>query len=722
MKQTQSDNSTNTKLDFITGDWVVRVTELQLEHRQSGQVTSLEPRLASLLLSLSTRNGGLVTKDKLIEEVWQGGVVSDDTIAQAVSRLRKVLGDDPKQPRYVETVWKKGYRWLAEINGELAANVSTHSSQRDNRLPIVLLLLVIVSVGAIIFPEKRDENQDTENIPLTARPLTSDPGMEYKGNLSPDGRNVVYVARSSAKDHPKLMIQDIQGQTLQTLTEEHLDQSPLFSADGKRVAFMRYSAGRQCEIQVKGLISGQVTSAGSCNGSAFPDLTWSSDGESFAFSAQPEQGKPHAIILVKNGQRTQLTSPPSGAWGDFNPTFSPAGNQLVFTRAYTEMQHDLFVIPTHSDVANQSIKLEKQLTRQRSGIMGASWTPNGEQLVLATRRGVNYQLKLITLATGKLESVALALNEVIEPQIAANGDMVATVRKFDTDITRISLAANTSKPENAGAKEILFNSNHWDLSPMVSPDGKQFVFTSDRTGDFQLWLGDINSGATRPLTTFTNQYVVAPRFSRDSQRLVFEVHENQFSQIYTYSLHDGLLLKLTDHESLNSAPSISSDGRFIYFASDRSGEWQIWRKPMDGGSAVKITADGGYFGQESVDGKQLYFSRRNQSGLWELDLNSATPAEKSATLFNRNLHADDWAAFTVVEQGIVYFNRSATRFGEVQLANFTTKEIETLYQATTNIPRFDPVLAVDEKLSNLYLVGTSPPESDLVLVKSAFAD
>ena len=86
----------STKLDFVAGDWVVRVTQLHLEHRTSGEVTPLEPRLATLLTSLASRKGDLVTKEMLLEEVWEGAVVSDDSIAQAVSRLRKILGDDPK--------------------------------------------------------------------------------------------------------------------------------------------------------------------------------------------------------------------------------------------------------------------------------------------------------------------------------------------------------------------------------------------------------------------------------------------------------------------------------------------------------------------------------------------------------------------------------------------------------------------------------------------------
>jgi DNA-binding winged helix-turn-helix (wHTH) protein len=82
---------------------------------REGQVVSLAPKEFDTLRLLVERHGRLVTKQDLLDRVWAGTFVGDDTIAQRISVLRKALGDAGTSAKYIETVPKRGYRFIAEV-------------------------------------------------------------------------------------------------------------------------------------------------------------------------------------------------------------------------------------------------------------------------------------------------------------------------------------------------------------------------------------------------------------------------------------------------------------------------------------------------------------------------------------------------------------------------------------------------------------------------------
>lgn len=93
---------------------------------RAGQAVALAPTPFQLLCVLARQPGSLVSKDALLDEVWGHRFVSDSVLKTAISDLRKVLGDDPKHPRFIETVSRRGYRFIAV--SPLAASVSPAST------------------------------------------------------------------------------------------------------------------------------------------------------------------------------------------------------------------------------------------------------------------------------------------------------------------------------------------------------------------------------------------------------------------------------------------------------------------------------------------------------------------------------------------------------------------------------------------------------------------
>jgi DNA-binding winged helix-turn-helix (wHTH) protein len=83
--------------------------------RRNGEEQHLRPQTFQVLLFLLDQRQRLVTKEEILEHVWQGAAVTDDALVQCIVDLRKALGDDPRHPRFIKTIPKSGYCFIAEV-------------------------------------------------------------------------------------------------------------------------------------------------------------------------------------------------------------------------------------------------------------------------------------------------------------------------------------------------------------------------------------------------------------------------------------------------------------------------------------------------------------------------------------------------------------------------------------------------------------------------------
>ena len=96
------------------GDWCVNPKSGQIS--REGEIARLDERTLRLLLCLAGQAGEVISIDDLLNQVWSGVIVTPDSVYQAVASLRRVLGDDPKQPLYIATVPRLGYRLVATVS------------------------------------------------------------------------------------------------------------------------------------------------------------------------------------------------------------------------------------------------------------------------------------------------------------------------------------------------------------------------------------------------------------------------------------------------------------------------------------------------------------------------------------------------------------------------------------------------------------------------------
>src|ERR1700733_5476044 len=102
-----------TAIPLRIGAWYVNPTSGQIS--RDGETVRVEARTMRLLLCLAEHAGGVVSIDELLNQVWSGVIVTPDSVYQAVASLRRLLGDDAKEPAYIATVPRLGYRMVAKV-------------------------------------------------------------------------------------------------------------------------------------------------------------------------------------------------------------------------------------------------------------------------------------------------------------------------------------------------------------------------------------------------------------------------------------------------------------------------------------------------------------------------------------------------------------------------------------------------------------------------------
>jgi len=119
------------------------------------------------------------------------------------------------------------------------------------------------------------------------------------------------------------------------------------------------------------------------------------------------------------------------------------------------------------------------------------------------------------------------------------------------------------------------------------------------------------------------------------------------SQIYVMASDDGKPRRVTGGDAQSQVPSWSRDGKWIYFQSDLSGRWRIWKVPPEGGSALQVTKNTGGAAFESVDGKYLYVTSTANNGgpLYRMPVAGGPEVEVAPKVAN-------WGSFSVTGKGL----------------------------------------------------------------------
>jgi DNA-binding winged helix-turn-helix (wHTH) protein/tetratricopeptide (TPR) repeat protein/TolB-like protein len=133
---------------FRLGEWLVQPSLNRIS--QDTQTVLLEPRTMDVLAYLARNVGRVVPREEIIEAVWQRHFVADATLSHAIGELRRALGDEAQQPRYIETIPKRGYRLIADVGEPLPeAEVTPLQAHRGFRAPLRVGVGALIAIAAL---------------------------------------------------------------------------------------------------------------------------------------------------------------------------------------------------------------------------------------------------------------------------------------------------------------------------------------------------------------------------------------------------------------------------------------------------------------------------------------------------------------------------------------------------------------------------------------------
>jgi transcriptional activator of cad operon len=157
------------------GDWRVSPSSGQISRQ--GETVRVDARAMRLLVCLAERAGQVVSIDELLESVWAGVIVSSDSVYQAVTSLRRLLGDDSKQPTYIATVPRMGYRMVANVgpwtevlpSHETAAAATRAMPQSGSLLAAGAGIAAALILAVVVYGRFGDSVPASAAVPQSAR-------------------------------------------------------------------------------------------------------------------------------------------------------------------------------------------------------------------------------------------------------------------------------------------------------------------------------------------------------------------------------------------------------------------------------------------------------------------------------------------------------------------------------------------------------------------------
>lgn len=450
-------------------------------------------------------------------------------------------------------------------------------------------------------------------------PFANEFGAEINPAISPDGKTVAYAWDGNGDNYDIYLKSSNKGPatapTRLTWSPEP-DLHPAWSPDGKKIAFVRLGKNDAAVI-VKSLATGeeQVLTRVSPRpigwvGDYSPDTdmgpSWLPDGQSLVISDGAAEQNSHTVyrVYLPGGER-HLIIQTHGQIADFFPRVSPDGRQLALVRYTSHGVSDLFLCSI--DGSNL-----RQLTFDRRGITGLAWNSDGRSLYYTAGRQGSQRIWKISTAAGAVPQAMPDSVEAVDISVGPGGEWVAYAAISENwNIWRMALVESPRGSTLQPPQRFIASSgrNH---GVSYSPDGKQLAFISDRTGSWQIWLGDPDGGHLRQLTQFDGGFLGSITWTPDSKRIAFDARPSGNANIYLLDVdRHGTPVPLEANRFEERMPAWSSDGRAIYFNSNRDGTVAIWRKSLTDGTMRRVGLDGSFKSLEAPAGDALYFNTKD---------------------------------------------------------------------------------------------------------------
>ena len=555
---------------------------------RADKLVALTPKVFETLLILVESRGRIVEKEELKRRLWPDTFVEEANIAFNIQQLRKCLNDNARNPRYVGTVARRGYRFLADIEV-----VSSSQTEPDDAETLPEVAPTIGRQRVIVFAA------------ATLLVLTGAGLMVWKFSRRNSSAETKRVISNSAAPHLKL----------EQLTATGQSNLVALSPDGKYIAYERVSE-KKAGIWLRQLAANTNVEILPPTGNVY-GLAFANSGEYLYFV----KDNPLALYRVSllGGVPTKIVDNPQG-----NFSLSADDTQIAFIRETinTEGQYEYSLFTVRSDGSGE----KKLFTGAHPhGLDTPLWTPDGAAILCSYGNsnggGREFGLIEVNAADGQIKELpapkffritkmawspqadALILSARTNPEL--NNQLwkltypameLSQLTEGFISYQDLSLAKNVNK---AAASQLTLLSDLWigsnrdpkslkKITPATgnlcwAADGR-LIYSSTASGNYDLWIMQPDGSQQKQLT-IDGAMDVAPTATRDNRHIVFISNRTGAFQIWRMNLDGSDQVQLTQGGP-KMYPSLSSDGKWVFY--NTTEDWHVWKVSIDGGEPVEV--------------------------------------------------------------------------------------------------------------------------------------
>ena len=638
---------------------------------RDGAELPLPPRVLGVLESLLERPGEIIARQELMDRVWKDAFVTDTSLAEAVSVLRQALGDDPQSPTYVQTVHRRGYRFVAPIKdsdqGQTRVRPGSDRGQTTFAEPTpqapvaeptplasafvawtIALFAIALAVSAIWNVVRKNA---IEPAPVTRFDVRPAAGTWFDRRVaafavSPDGHALAWTACEATSGTCGLFVRSIDRLDAQRLAGTDGAAAPFFSPDGRWLAF--FADGKLKKVAVAGGSPLVLADAPRPGGGS-----WNDEGE-IVFSGLPAGGL--AIASDQGGEVTAITTPQPGkgevrhAW----PSWMPGNRAILFT---------IVTSPVPGATGQLAIKNVGQAAWRtlRTGVSRA--VPAGPGFLLVASgsdlRALTYDERTLML-TGSSDGVLDAVADADGvPQFAAAGGGALVALRLPSGRRTIewSDAPGRAIPNAARLAQVT-----------ISPDGRHAAgVIADATGS-DVWTIDLETGAltrvtfgganvspawgsggnlvyaTRPADgPFTipalgsiraDGHLFPAAVAADGRIAALQTAKDGHASLAIAAPGRTLTTIVSGPFDVMSA-AFSPDGTSIAYDSDETGRREVYLRRLDGTARTQVSTAGGERPSWSADGHAVLFHEDARFVRVSIDANGQPRADSRQVVLDR---------------------------------------------------------------------------------------
>jgi DNA-binding winged helix-turn-helix (wHTH) protein/Tol biopolymer transport system component len=626
---------------------------------RDGREVALPPRVLGVLEILLSRAGDVVSRQELIDTVWKDAFVTDTSLAEAVSVLRQSLGDDSQSPTYIQTLHRRGYRFVAPVSTADAAPVQQAVAREDtpaaepaispsiggHLLPWSAAVICAIIAGAAVWQATRD--RQAASAPAARFAVTPAPGTRFDTSapalaLSADSTQLAW---SGCDDSGcRLYIRPLDRLEPSALAGTDDGHAPFFSPDGRWIAF--FADGRLKKVAVAGGAPVTLADAPAVFGGVWID-------REIVFAGSPSGG---LMRVASDGGEPRTITTPREANGEVRhawPALVPNERALLFTidtMAVDGAPGTIGTLPLDSGSS------EAKSWGTLMGGVGLARAAARDTIVFA--RGPELDaiafdpVRMATAGTPRAVVGPIATAQgLAQYAVSSTGSIVWAVAPVPPSLLPFELgwwspsgfqsAADeirrlrgaTLSPDGTRVAGVIVEGSRADVwladvdrgtatrlthtginaSPIWATDGRTVYYASRSDGVFSIWSRD--SDGTRPATRLAaidgSRHAFPVAVSSDGAMLAFlQTASGRRTDLWVLPLRGGPPRVIVSGPFDDSAASFSPDSRLVAFQSAETGRWEICLQNLNDGRRIVVSTDGGERPFWTKDG--LYFQSRGQ--------------------------------------------------------------------------------------------------------------